>query len=380
VNVADDTLAGEGATNASGEYALHLDGWSGAAVRVEVLSELNDNLYDVDVGDSAAAPYVAVLGEYTPAGPGDVKELDLTLRVADDVETAAAFAILNSMLEGFWWAEDMTGRDLPALDVVYERDESSGGSRYSGDTAYIQSSPDDPMTAKSEEDRDDFDVYIHLHEFMHHAVSELTLAGGGGHNCVPPRTAFNEGIAQVLAQFVHGAVIQGTGGPVWHDCTADPPNSSCRPESMDWNTRQNMTQADWFDACSDPSLYSDGWVWRTVWDLMDGTSGEVPEPITNIDVAGDDVVFVEFGQFDGFEANPKGVCGVLVEYLGDDPENGALDEDARGAEGVDLVDFLDGWLCLGKGSATPEFQTFLDDVMNFPGGYDSGGAPGSCEP
>ena len=63
------------------------------------------------------------------------------------------------------------------------------------------------------------------------------------------------------------------------------------------------------------------------------------------------------------------IFDVLGNYF---PSDGMVD---RGVEGVDLVDFLDGWFCRGHGDQ-PYIENIVNTIAGFP--YDFDG-PSSCE-
>lgn len=108
---------------------------------------------------------------------------------------------------------------------------------------------------------------------------------------------------------------------------------------------------------------SQGWVWRILWDLHDGVGAE---PIA--------FGYGNFDQWDGGggSASPLHhlINGVVMEYL---PQNdGSVHPDYidRGQPGPDLVDMLDGFVCL-YGLSHLHLETMLDDMM----GYDYDYAP-----
>lgn len=101
--------------------------------------------------------------------------------------------------------------------------------------------------------------------------------------------------------------------------------------------------------------YRMGWIWRILFDLIDGDS-EQPEPLTSFSLEGG-AAPAEFGQFDAFDrggdpgqstdADDK-LNGVLINYLGGGVcGTESPDYQDRGMIKVDLVDVLDGLICRG---------------------------------
>ena len=124
--------------------------------------------------------------------------------------------------------------------------------------------------------------------------------------------------------------------------------------------------------------YSEGWVWRLFWDLID--DGQANEPITEYLLQSKQPVDV--GQFDffngslGWTPNSQAVNDVIVNYLGGGKwgkKNSAYVD--RGATGVDLVDMLDGLMCRGHAN-TIQIDKIINHAMGF--GYDYAG-PESCD-
>lgn len=102
---------------------------------------------------------------------------------------------------------------------------------------------------------------------------------------------------------------------------------------------------------------SQGWVWRILYDLHDGTG---PEPM--------DFGFGDFDQWDGGgdSSSPLHhlINGVVMQYL--PQKDGSVHPDYvdRGQPGPDLVDMLDGFACL-YGMDHLHLETLLHDVMGY---------------
>lgn len=137
------------------------------------------------------------------------------------------------------------------------------------------------------------------------------------------------------------------------------------------------------DGCNDLD-YSYGWTQRLLWDLIDHNEGNEPEPLSLWTPAGSNIATF-FGSIDpdngggghsqSTDADDHQINDVLVTYLGGGASGSeSLDYVDRGLVNVDLVDLLDGMLCMGYLSDAAA-DTIVNDVMDF--GYDFGG-PVAC--
>jgi hypothetical protein len=237
-------------------------------------------------------------------------------------ENAGAFNILDKLRRGFSWvsghfsAVDATkvrpvrsrwdiGRDTPDNQSTY----------YLNDNIYV-----DGLT----DSRDEFDDPVVAHEFMHHVANCIVddNAPGGEHQFhlpANPALAWNEGIATAFGQ-------QALGYPIYWD------------QNNTWVAAINLEYRSQFSAYDnvhgvDVGTYkakklggtmadnvSEILVAAVLWDLMD----PMGDPLDSQDA---------------FDATFPQTLGSIAGYL---PSKTRSD---RGASGIDLVDFLDGWRC-----------------------------------
>jgi hypothetical protein len=135
------------------------------------------------------------------------------------------------------------------------------------------------------------------------------------------------------------------------------------------------------DGCEDLN-YSDGWVLRVLWDLVDGSEPGEAEPLSTYFLFDSDEEF-DAGEFDLIDGGGASLAGsdhllndVLVHYLG----GGVWGElnpnyEDRGAQGVDLADVLDGFICRGHANAE-QVDRLVNHAMMF--GYPADG-PQDCD-
>jgi len=183
------------------------------------------------------------------------------------------------------------------------------------------------------EDTDEYDEAVISHEYGHYLswAASRDDSPGGAHDGTPadPRLAWSEGLATFLSLHLLGREVYV-------------------------DTRETGTlvrEPELYEEQADPgagmSQYlSEFLVLGFLWDVVDPVSGAA-DPM----------------------ARPVAdVLSVLLGYL---PSDGMED---RGFWGVDLVDFLDGWLCQGLGDQAG-LGTLLDGV-SFP--YDFAGPAAPC--
>jgi hypothetical protein len=203
---------------------------------------------------------------------------------------------------------------------------SNDGTYWDGETIHL-------LGATS--DDDGFDDPVILHELGHYVEQTFgrTDSPGGGHAGEPvdPRLAWSEGWSTYFAMSVVGV-------PVYVDSNAD--------GGFNWNSDTDLTMANPNGPLD--QRVSEDLVTQVLWDL--GDAG-----------AGDD---------DGHVGTHGPVLVVQSEYL----RTATLR--AVGREGVDLVDFLDGWF-LAQGLTTcATTKTIVTTTHTFP--YDYAGPAGAC--
>ncbi len=191
----------------------------------------------------------------------------------------------------------------------------------------------------------------------------MTRAEACTHGVNEPRSAWCEGAPTAIGQTILGS-------PFYYDRTFSADGvESLIVQSVDQNTGGSNNQAE-MPVCGP---YSDGWVWRLLYDFFDPKSSSIdqivwnwappanvaPEPVTVSDEG------VHFGaNFDRI-GNIKAVMDVLAQYMSvDDPT-----PPDRGPAGPEFVDFLDGWIAQGNGQQL-DILTLAFNVMTL--GYDFG--------
>ncbi len=240
------------------------------------------------------------------------------------VSNSGAFNILDSMEKGFAWvsghfavADAAKIKALPAHWTMGQNTYTSG-SYYSSGALYING-----VSARS----DEFDDSVVSHEFMHHVLESLgaTTSAGGEHYFslrATPSLAWDEGAATAMGQQALGyatywdvndkwvaainleyrALFSGFDNVRGADLgTDDGKKPTPQPSDMTGNVSEILVAA-------------------VLWDLMD--------PIGNASDAQDQ-----------FDATYSQTLGSIASYLPPKKKAG------RGATGIDLVDFLDGWRC-----------------------------------
>ncbi|UJR84115.1 carboxypeptidase-like regulatory domain-containing protein [Sandaracinus amylolyticus] len=276
---------------------------------VRVLASSSDPASDVTDFDGATYAFRGSVS----AGVGDV-------HVAE-VDFGGALAIAHTMREGLQYARVAFERDapFPPLETHWERGRvTPGGTSYaSGDELWILGGPDDT---------DEFDVPVLLHElghFLQHVVSFSQIVGGNPHAGADtdPRLAWNEGWPSFFASAVRGDPFYGdtVSGEI---SLALDLGALSRSGEYVANPGGPMSQplSEWIIASS---------LWRLY-------------------VASSDVDQQRARSF-----------GVLTEWLVD----GASD---RGADGPELVDFLDGYLCTNAGADRAVIESYVVADRSFP--------------
>ncbi len=119
--------------------------------------------------------------------------------------------------------------------------------------------------------------------------------------------------------------------------------------------------------------FSSGWVWRIVWDLADPTSQQLPEPEETFYKGGNPNTYPDFDEIDG--TGLAKLFDTLVGYLGGNqlapnPALGDPDVNGRGPPGLELWDFLDGFLCRGHATQA-ELSALVNGAQDH--AYDFGG-------
>jgi hypothetical protein len=320
----DDLALGMGIADAAGRYDVAYAGPAGAGgVYVEAQALRLDPRHRFRVRDDAGDGY-AVASAAADDTAGDVT-LDLHV---DQSEGAGALHILGVLVADGEVAQAWVGRRLPALQVFWERGLQTFdcGTCFSpwGQVIFLLGLP---------EDTDEYDAAVISHEYGHYLAWAASRddTPGGAHDGTPTdsRLAWSEGLATFLSLHLLG-----------QDVYVDTRETG----TLVRDPEQFQEQADPTGGLAQD--VSEFLVLGLLWDVVDPVSGPedpMARPVTD-------------------------VIAVLTGYL----PSSALEN--RGRWGVDLVDFLDGWLCQGLGDAAG-LGTLLDGV-SFP--YDFAGPAAPC--
>ena len=294
---ADGAALNFGITDALGHYAIPYDIGAGPdGIRVRVMALNFTDTQRLWVTDRADATY-AVTSQPTDDSTGPVV-IDLHVSEAEGAGALNIFAVLFRNLRA---VSNLVEGPLPSLQAVWEQGEAIGcGTCFSKlyATLFFLGTP---------QDTDEYDDCVISHEFGHYLQWAFSRddSPGGVHDGTPtdPRLAWSEGLASWIGLTLLDVPLyvdtKATGATVWD------------PENVGWDADPagGMSQS-----------LSEYVVVEILWDMTDPADATDPmqRPVTD-------------------------VMAVLTSYL---PSPTLVD---RGVQGVDLVDFLDGWFCLGKG-------------------------------
>jgi len=299
----------------------------------------------------ATKPVVQVTGLYdtsvyryaVAAGPQDQQTTAGQLVTITTSAKSGAFNILDKMERAYSWvsghfATADTAKVKPVSAKWTTGSNTPGkGSYYSAGAIYINGSV---------HWRDEFDDSVISHEFMHHVVQSLgadTSAGGDHYyeDRVNPTLAWSEGVATALGQ-------QALGYPTYWDVN----DAWLAAVNLEYRALysgiDNVGGADLGTQNTKMTgNVSEILVAAVLWDLMD--------PIGDAADAQDQ-----------FDATYPQTLGSIGSYLPANKYTG------RGASGIDLVDFLDGWRCRWPSITDQDtkLQTLLAE-RQFPYDYSS---------
>jgi hypothetical protein len=272
------------------------------------------------VTDDSEATY-SVQGTAVDDSAGQV-QLDLHVTEAQD---AGALNIFSVLYRNTVAASSLTQILLPPLQAVWERGQHLFcGTCHTTGRIFLLGVPDDT---------DEYDNAVISHEFGHYLAWAVSRddTPGGAHDGTPtdPRLAWSEGLATWIGLILLDETIyidtKATGATVRD------------PEDMGWD--------------ADPAGpldqdLSEFVVLESLWDMTD--------PVDATDTMARPV---------------PDVLDVLTGYLR------SANMADRAHPGVDLVDFLDGWLCQGQGDAAA-LASLVVDGQGFP--YDFAGPAAPC--
>ena len=224
------------------------------------------------------------------------------------------------------------GRTPPAVTVEW-----LAGSGTAGGTSYFSGFDGKIYVLGGDDDTDEYDTPVLLHEYGHYLEYYLSRSDspGGDHDGskTDPRLAWGEGYGTYV-----GCAIGDS--PIYVDTTAAGVSvTDARIAGDDYLADLDARQGD-------RQLMSEYLILQILWAISQGRD----------DLPG-------LGHAPTFD--------VLANYFTsfDEPPAG------RGVDGVELVDFLDGWFCRQHGER-PLIELVIGDMAQFP--YDYAG-PENCE-
>jgi hypothetical protein len=313
LEVAGDEVAAT-TTDASGTFAFEaLAAGTEATLRVVASS---DGLVGIDVADFGGSTYAVTTDPFEAV---EGTRVDVAIGVADN---SGAFAIFHTLHAGLEIAAESFERadPFPRLGARWERgSETPGGTSYlDGTDIYLLGGPTDT---------DEFDESVVSHELGHFVQTvypSTTWVEGYPHMGADtdPRLAWQEGWATFFSALaLEGPVyMDSVGDDVYYvvDLSALPVGGEFVAQSSEPVTQ---TLSEWLVAGS-------------LWAILSGSS----------DVA----------------AQRQRSASVVRDWLSWDPPND------RGIDGADLVDFLDGYLCLNGGVDREVIESYVVDEREFP--------------
>lgn len=313
---AGDELLAHGVTGDGGAAAVTFDGVAGEEIRVRILALSGRRDMTVAVRNDEYAIHAVESG----AAPAD-DEIEINVH-AGAAGAGAAFNIFDRVSSAVAGLADRYG-PVKGLDVVW-----TPGVPHPCGSCFL------PwggvmLVGGGDADPDQWDDSVILHELGHWFEENLaaTTNPGGAHDGVPtfPDVAWSEGFASFFGQ----ALI---GSPVYLDSFGE------GTWSMDLERMGGSHAWGTEDGALD-GFVSENLVSAILWDLFD--DGE-PEPHDHL-AAG---LFI--------------VLDPAVDWLGAD---GFVDV---GYDGVDLADYLTGWLVSGKGRWTSVAQIVVARDYPYP--------------
>ncbi|MFH2010631.1 MAG: hypothetical protein ABI333_28780 [bacterium] len=317
----DGAPLGFGITDASGDYSIPYDigaGPDGILIRVAAFNFTATHRTWVTDRDDHTYAFES------PTADDSSGAVDIDLHV-DEATDAGALNIFGVLYRNTALLSSLTQTLLPPLQALWERSESIAcGTCYYAGQLYVLGTP---------ADTDEYDDSVISHEFGHYASQAVSRddSPGGPHDGTPtdPRQAWSEGLATWLSLVLLGETI--------YIDTKETGSTVRDPDDMGWDADPSGGM--------DQDL-SEFVVLELLWDIVD------PPDAT-----------------DPVQRPAADVMEVLTGYL---PRSTMAD---RGHPDVELVDFLDGWFCLGKGDPAGITALVVTD-QGFP--YDFAGPAQPC--
>lgn len=339
--LSDASVLGQATTDRAGDYELQFtnDGPPGLVLVVKARTDAEEGLRDIEVLDhpkfkrlyEVSTPPILL----NPNQEVVIQDLDIGVGL-----NAGAFNIFDVLQRGYDLVRRMTGGELGELTAFWATGSDTTETFYCSKFLYDGGACTDLSTVSvqgKDTDRDEYDDMVILKEFFRFAVDELGAhdhpGGAVDGTRDQPARAWLEGLTTFFANDVldtrYFVNSQPSGVYLVDDLE--------RMESPFAYRTSDGTQA---------SELAPGLVAALLWDLADGPDAE---------------------PFDTIYRLQAGIYDTVFNYLGSE------DYVDRGAPGVDLTDFLDGWFCRGWANRVA-VQTLLDSREL---DYDFGG-PTEC--
>ncbi|MBR58505.1 MAG: hypothetical protein CMH54_10850 [Myxococcales bacterium] len=339
--VENDEVLAVTSTDRFGNYMLNFsnqDGPEGVYLAIISQSDLEEGIRDISVRNH---PKFGQLYEiHSPElndsnGENFRQDIDIT-----EADKAGAFNIYDVLVEGYDRIRLATGRELGPLNAYWATGADTTETAFCSEYLYslgVCSEQDALSVQGKDSDRDEYDDRVIMREFFKFTLDQVSRENSPGGvsdgTRGNPARAWTEGVSTFFSCDASNTQVYIDSRPlgvyVFHDLEAMESPFSYRTDN---------------DAMTGP--VSEYLIFGLLWDIADGISaGEAQDNMNHMST---------------------GIYDVIFNHL---PGDHFLD---RGAEGVDLVDFLDGWLCNDWGQ-----EAAMSGLLNeriFP--YDF--APGNC--
>jgi hypothetical protein len=345
----EDWILADGNTDAAGKYDITFlndkPEEPGFYVRVlaqqnkptlkQVVQNLNGDIYQFRV-PKQAEPLID--GSKPPADKQGFK-LDIEVKKADG---AGALNIFDVGLDASLYVWSHTGRTPPMITFKW----TAGQKPLGKDASFYDSATDTIYVLGDPLDSDEYDDVILGHEYGHFVLQKYSVddSPGGAHSSnsrSAPALAWSEGWATFFAcasqKRTSYADTDAAGMGVFYSIET-------LPAAKPLGNKDNKLEGD----------LSEATVAAVLMDLFD-SSNETNDTLSGKSTA---------------------IWGVATSYLA----NGFAKFADRGAAGRDLVDFLDGWFCLGYGDKGADDTTGVRGIVKTLHGlsYDFAAVP-SCK-
>jgi hypothetical protein len=329
----DDSLLQTGNTDVTGSYSISFSMTPPGKYYVKVLAQSpSSSPFTQSVMNNQAVVYSAQSAVIDASMQPNATGVTVTSTRAQSY--AGAFNIFDVGVNAFNFVRATYGTALPTLTWNW----TPGVATCGGKASCFDSSDNSIDVLSSTSDTDEYDDSVLGHEFGHFHAHYLTRppSASGDHNPsiqVSPLLAWSEGLATFFGQSVLNSPIYiDTNASGAYSLNLETPESDVPTGTSDGTLSGNVSEAI---------------VYATLWDLEDSAQ----DSTTTNNVTVTDVI-----------ANPQSVFSDLTTLKTTTHD--------RGAAGVDLVDFLDQWLCSGYSTwdTTPgaNFNGLVTILNTFP--------------